>query len=98
VAANIELYVGHAIGASNPWGEATGAPHKRVTRADLRALAAYLSAMSEEPVEGEVTIGRLKLTLHVDRCIECGGGGRRGALSECARCSGTGREPGTLEP
>ena len=64
------------------------------TRADLRAVAAYLQAMSEDPITGTVTIGRLVIEIHVGRCLRCFGSGRAGTYSteSCPVCRGSGTD------
>lgn len=84
---NIEL----SICMVNSWGEQDNGP-QFACKADLRAVAAYLQAMSEEPIDGKVTIGKLTVEIRVGRCTMCGGGG-----NWCTRCNGTGREP-EVEP
>ncbi len=92
---HLELCVAHAQPERDRWGAETP---RRATKADLRALAAYLQAMSEDPVEGTVTIGRLVVELYVDRCTQCNGGKQnpRPPYDACSLCRGSGRT--TPEP
>jgi len=97
---NIELSISNVIGGErNAWGEQDNGS-QLACKADLRAVAAYLQAMSEEPIDGKVTIGKLTVEIHVGRCSECRGSGRKwrgGEGNTCPKCKGSGREP-EVEP
>jgi hypothetical protein len=78
---NIELMIGAAPRVGDP---------PRATRAEIKALAAYLSALAESPIDTDIVIGSLKLEMHVDRCRKCWGKGQR--RDEKGLSEGTGRK------
>jgi len=83
---NIELAIHATPGVGN-------AP--RATRAEVKAVAAYLSALGDSPADTDIKIGSLTISMYVDRCQKCWGTGKRweGPVGhECADCNGTGKE------
>ena len=92
------LSVSNEIDNGREWTRAKdGSGLQIATVADLRAVAAYLQALAEDPIETEVQIGHLHLKLEVDRCPTCAGKGQRwvGAVARswetCPSCNGSGR-------